>query len=87
MLRSCSICLSNVATGSSGLLAVASGGVLIDLINSSAGIGVGPRVAFLVGAGYYLIGALLLRPVDPRRREEPGAASDIPAEEAEIRAG
>ena len=56
-------------------------------VNSSAGIGVGPRVAFLVGAGYYLIGALLLRPVDPRRREEPGAASDMPAEEAEIRAG
>jgi MFS family permease len=62
--------LSNVATGASGLLAVAIGGVVIDMVNGAAGVGVGPRVAFLVGMAFYLLGALLLRPVDPRRRDD-----------------
>jgi len=55
--------LSNVATGSSALLAVASGGLVIDFVNGLAGYGTGPRVAYLLGVGYYLIAALLLRPV------------------------
>jgi MFS family permease len=61
--------LSNVATGSSGLLAVASGGIVIDIVNRAAGVaGPGPRAAFLLGVVYYAIAALLLRPVvEPRR--------------------
>ena len=55
--------LSNVATGSSALLAVASGGLVIDAVNALAGYGTGPRVAYLVGVGYYVIAAVLLRPV------------------------
>ena len=62
--------LSNVATGASGLLATAIGGVVIDIVNQAAGIGSGPRAAFLVGMAFYIVAAILLGPVDPRRREE-----------------
>ena len=63
--------LSNVATGSSGLLAVATGGIVIDVVNRAAGvIGPGPRAAFLLGLGYYVVAAILLRPVrEPSRGE------------------
>jgi len=61
--------LSNVATTLSTLLAVASGGVVLDLVNRSVGMGAGPRAAYLLGALYYVIGALTLRPVvEPPRR-------------------
>jgi len=67
--------LSNVATASAGILAVAFGaGLVMDLVNNVAGYGLGPRAAMLVGAGSYIVGALLLMPVDERRREEPAAA-------------
>jgi MFS family permease len=69
--------LSNVATGSSALLAVASGGLVIDAVNALAGYGMGPRVAYLVGVGYYLIAALLLRPV-----KEPPKAQRLAAQPA-----
>ncbi|MBA2372667.1 MAG: MFS transporter [Chloroflexi bacterium] len=61
--------LSNVATTSSTLLAVASGGLLLDFVNGIAGEGAGPRAAYLLGAAYYVIAAITLRPVvEPRRR-------------------
>jgi MFS family permease len=74
--------LSNVATGASTPISTAIGGITIDYVNLAAGVGVGPRVAFMVGAVLYLVAALLLRPVDPRRRE------DLPIEvvEAELEA-
>lgn len=69
--------LSNVATGSSALLAVASGGLVIDFVNGLAGYGTGPRVAYLLGVGYYLVAALLLRPV-----KEPPKAQRLAAQAA-----
>ena len=55
--------LSNVATSSSTLLAVASGGLLLDAVNAAMGLGSGPRAAYLLGAAYYVVAALTLRPV------------------------
>ena len=68
--------LSNVATGASSPLGVAIGGLLLDAVNKAAGFGTGPRVAFLVGAAFFVVAAVLLRPVDPRRREVRLAAAE-----------
>ena len=43
---------------------------VIDGVNSAAGLGTGPRVAFIVGVAFYVLAALLLRPVDPTRHED-----------------
>ena len=60
--------LSNVATGSSGLLATVVGGLVLDWVTSAAGPAAGPRAAFLVGVALYGVAALLLRPVvEPHR--------------------
>jgi MFS family permease len=61
--------ISNVVTGGAGPLAVTLGGVTIDLLDRFA-FGAGPRAAFALGIGFYALGALLLRPVDERRREK-----------------
>jgi predicted MFS family arabinose efflux permease len=72
--------LSNVATGASSPIAVAVAGLLIDGVNSATGVlGTGPRVAFLLGVVFYVLAALLLRPVDPHRREAAAAPSAIAA--------
>ena len=55
--------LSNVATTSSTVIAVATAGLLLDAVNIEFGLGLGPRAAFLLGAAYYVIAALTLRPV------------------------
>jgi MFS family permease len=63
--------ISNVATASSGVIAIAvAGGIVMDGVNDLVGYGVGPRAALLVGVACYGVGALLLRPVDERRRED-----------------
>ena len=68
--------LSNVATTASTIVAVMTGGLVIDAINASMGIGAGPRAAFLLGAAYYVIAGLTLRPVvEPIR----GARAERPA--------
>jgi MFS family permease len=69
--------LSNVATSSSTLLAVASGGLLLDAVNIALGVGSGPRAAYLLGAAYYVIAALTLRPVvePPRVAGRAGTAT------------
>jgi MFS family permease len=65
--------LSNVATSSSTLLAVATGGLLLDFVNGWLGLGAGPRAAYLLGGVYYIIAAFTLRPVvEPERREPAG---------------
>jgi len=69
--------LSNVATASATLLAVATGGLLLDFVNSTVGFGVGPRAAYLLGAVYYLVAMVLLRPV-----QEPGRSASPPSEAA-----
>jgi MFS family permease len=75
--------ISNVATAASGIVAVAiAGGLVMDRVNAAAGYGSGPRAAILVGVVAYAIGALLLRPVDERRREDP-----IPSIDTEVELG
>jgi MFS family permease len=65
--------LSNVATTSSTVLAVATGGLLLDAVNLGFGLGAGPRAAYLLGAVYYVIAAVTLRPVvePPRSQRQP----------------
>ena len=58
--------LSNVATASAGVLALAVGGTIMDLV----GGGDGPRAALWMAVVLFGVGALLLRPVDERRRED-----------------
>ena len=68
--------LSNVATASAGVLAVATGGTLMDLVGGPSG----PRAALWLGVALFGLGALLLRPVDERRREDmPAPTVAVPA--------
>jgi MFS family permease len=55
--------MSNVATASSGALALVIGGTIIDTVPA------GPRAAMAVAVGFFVLAAILLRPVDERRRE------------------
>ena len=56
--------ISNVATASAGAVTLAIGGAIVmDNVNRWLGYGTGPRAALLVGVLCYLIGALLLVPV------------------------
>ena len=66
--------LSNVATTASTVFAVATGGLVLDFVNGIAGVGTGPRAAYLLGAVYYIVSALTLRPVvEPDRRNRAAA--------------
>jgi MFS family permease len=68
--------LSNVATASSTALAVAIGGVFIDIVNrSSLGVGAGERLELILAMAYFMIGALLLRPVVEPARPSPTPAA------------
>ena len=61
--------LSNVATGSSTVFAVMTGGLTLDFVNNVFGLGSGPRAAYLLGAAYYVVAMICLRPVvEPDRR-------------------
>jgi len=74
--------ISNVATAIAGPSALVMGGLVIALVNSVVSFGAGPRAALAVGAVLFIVCALLLRPVDPRRREDrdlPGPAEPSPA--------
>jgi MFS family permease len=77
--------LSNVATASSGVLAVAIGGTLMDVVGGAGG----PRAALWLAVALFGVGAALLRPVDERRREdvpppfEPEDGAPLPAAPAE----
>ncbi|MGZ6328967.1 MAG: MFS transporter [Candidatus Limnocylindrales bacterium] len=65
--------LSNVATGLAGTLAVASGGALVFLIThllSTDLVGPATRLVFVLAIVFFGLGALLVRQVDPRRRED-----------------
>jgi MFS family permease len=65
--------LSNVATASAGVLAVAIGGTLMDSVGGPTGDGSGPRAALWMGVVLLGIGAALLWPVNERRREDVSA--------------
>jgi MFS family permease len=70
--------ISNVATATAGILAVTTGGVLMDAVNAAFGYGQGPRLAFLLAVAYFALGAILLRPVvEPGRR--PAVVAPQPA--------
>ena len=70
--------ISNVATASAGTVALAIGGAgAMDIVNGLVGYGTGPRAALALGVLCYAIGALLLRPVDERRREDPELVAGI----------
>jgi MFS family permease len=62
--------ISNVATATNGVVAGFIGGVIVDQLAGSANPALGPRLAFLVAPFWFLIGALLLRPVREGRRED-----------------
>jgi MFS family permease len=63
--------ISNVATASAGTVTLAIGGaVVMDNVNRWLGYGTGPRAALLVGVLCYVVGALLLVPVQEADRNE-----------------
>jgi MFS family permease len=67
--------ISNVATAIAGPSSLVLGGLVIALVNALVRFGAGPRAALALGAVLFIVCALLLRPVDPRRRED----RDLPA--------
>ncbi len=62
--------ISNVATASAGVIALAIGGTLMDIIGGPERDGSGPRAALGLGVALFVLAGVLLRPVDERRREE-----------------
>ena len=70
--------ISNVATGSAGLLAAVVGGIVLDVTARLGGDAVAPRAAYLAAVLLYGVSALLLRPVvEPRRGT--GGVAPMPA--------
>jgi MFS family permease len=55
--------ISNLATASSTVLALAAGGPIIDAMNIALGLGTGPRAAYGLGAAFYLVAIVLFLPV------------------------
>ena len=71
--------ISNVATATSGIVALLGGGWLMDAVNAAAGYGAGPRAAFVLAVVFFALGALLLRPVvEPRRAAAVAPARAVP---------
>ena len=79
--------LSNVATASAGVLATAFGGVLMDIVGGPDRLGSGPRAALWMAVVLMGVGALLLRPVDEKRREDGARSARRPASAATSPAG
>ena len=71
--------MSNVATASAGAFALIIGGPLVDIVGGPQESGAGPRAAVALGAVLFVIAALLLRPVDQRRREDAEGLVAVPA--------
>ena len=70
--------ISNVATGSAGLLAAVVGGLVLDVTARVGGDAIAPRAAFLVAVLLYGVAAVLLGPVvEPRRGT--GGVAPMPA--------
>jgi|BarGraNGADG00212_2_1021979.scaffolds.fasta_scaffold26531_1 MFS family permease len=67
--------LSNVATATAGILVVAFAGTTMDLVSGPGRDPSGPRAALLLGAAWFVVGALLLRPVREPRRAAPQAGT------------
>jgi MFS family permease len=71
--------LSNVATASAGVLAIAVGGSLMDFVGGPTGEGSGPRAALWLGVVLLGIGAALLWPVHEPPRGKATAVAPAPA--------
>ncbi|HEU4673571.1 MAG TPA: MFS transporter [Candidatus Limnocylindrales bacterium] len=73
--------ISNVATASSGALAVAIGGTIMDLVGGAFGDPAGPRAAYLAAVVAFAISALFLRRVVEPRPAAPriGDPRELPA--------
>ncbi len=70
--------LSNVATGLAGTLAVLCGGVIVFALSrllGPFGEALGTRLAYALAVAFYLLGAYLVRQVDPTRRDDVEVAS------------
>jgi MFS family permease len=68
--------MSNVATGSAGPLAIALGGIVLDLVTSSGHEALSPRVVFILAVAFFATAAVTLRPViEPRRDRWPRPAA------------
>jgi branched-subunit amino acid ABC-type transport system permease component len=69
--------LSNVATATSGIFALALGGVIMDTVGGVARAGSGPRAALVVSIVAYLVAAVLLAPVvEPLRGRRAAGPAD-----------
>jgi MFS family permease len=62
--------ISNLAVGLAGPVAGLLAGPIIDVVGGVSETGEGPRAAFLAGVALFVLGAVFLRPVDPRPREQ-----------------
>lgn len=60
--------ISNVATASAGVLAIALGGTLMDVVSREVGLASGPVAAMWLAVVLILSGGVLLAPVDERWR-------------------
>ncbi len=60
--------ISNVATASASIFALALGGTLMDAVDQTVGGGAGPRAAYALAVLCFIVGGLMLRPVDERYR-------------------
>jgi MFS family permease len=76
--------LSNVATATNGVAVLFIGGLIIDVFLWLGAPALGPRVALLSAVGWFAVGALLLRPVDERRREDLGGSVPTAAPEVVV---
>jgi MFS family permease len=66
--------ISNVATASASIFALALGGTLMDAVDRAIGPGVGPRAAYGLAVLFFVVGGLLLRPVREQRHPGPAEA-------------
>jgi len=60
--------ISNVGTAMAGPVAALLGGLAMDLV-ARTDLAASPRAAYVVGVLFFVIAAVLLRPVDPTRRD------------------
>jgi MFS family permease len=66
--------MSNVATGSATPIAIAIGGIVLDLVTRGGNEAASPRVVFILAVGVYALAAVALRPVvEPARGRAAGA--------------
>jgi MFS family permease len=64
--------MSNVATGSSTPLALAIGGIVLDLVTRAGNEAMSPRIVFILAVAFFATAAVTLRPViEPRRDRQP----------------